>query len=277
MNFDNCKFHPHTFCDLVKGAGKPKLTEAQERTLQDYELRASGVGKKLTEKQEETLYALREKAQAPQELPKTVKSCLHDIFIEKAYGRKKMITSVEMEKGIEGEDDAIELYMKFTKKFSVKNEEELVSEEFNIAGTPDLIYPEEGVDIKIAYSMWTFKEKTREIEEADYYWQLVGYSILTGINKWKIARVLANTPDRLIEKEFMRYIYAKNLSYPASDEATAKIVDPIEDQFRKNHIFDDIPLEKRIKIFEFDITEQDRDLVKKRLKECIKYLNGLTL
>lgn len=277
MNFNNYKFHPHTFKDLMSGAGKPKITKAQEKTLADYELRASGVGKKLTDKQAETLYDLRDKAQAPQELPKTVKSRLHDIFIQEAYGRKRMITSIEMEKGIEGEDEAIELYMKFAKKFSIKNEEELVSEEFNIEGTPDLIYPEEGVDIKIAYSMWTFFDKKREDEEADYYWQLTGYSILTGISKWKIARVLANTPDRLIEKEFMRYIYAKNLSYPASDEATAEIIDPIEDQFRKNHIFDDIPLEKRVKIFEFDITEQDRDLVKTRLKECIKYLNQLTL
>lgn len=193
-------------------------------------------------------------------LSKTAQSFLDEVWIEEVYGRKKYISTTAMEKGTVVESDSLQLVCELEGVALFKNNEEL-SNAF-VVGTPDVVKPV--MDIKSSWDIWTFHNVSEETATADYFWQLVGYAMLRRVKTARLVYVLVNTPEHLIYDE------VRKLSYSMAEQEAEEIV-------RKNHEYDDIPKEERIKAYTFKFTDDDFAAIKDKAMFAREYLNDLTL
>ena len=192
-------------------------------------------------------------------LSETTKSYLLEIAIKETYGRTKMIETDAMRKGTEQEQQSIDLLNEYKQTDYVKNSTQLEND--YIVGTPDILNPV--IDIKSCQDIFTFSTKTGITKLYEY--QLYGYMVLTEQTKAYLAYVLPNSPEWLIEKEFNRYTF-----YRPQEEWQE-----LEKQIRKNHIFDDVPLDKRIKTYELTIKNGIEFEIFNAVERARNYLNSL--
>ncbi len=197
-------------------------------------------------------------------LSETTKSYLLEIFIEEEYGRRKDITNKFMEKGILTEEDSLNLLTAHYKKLFIKNKEKL-SNDF-VTGTPDII-TDKIIDIKSSWDIWTFFKA--DGENKDYYWQLQAYMWLTGKTEADLVYCLNNSPEHLIFDEKRHQMYRLGLV----DHEGTEDFNNMESEVEKNMKFDDIPADKRIKVFNFKYLPEDIEALKLRITECRNYLN----
>jgi hypothetical protein len=202
-------------------------------------------------------------------LSETTKTYLQELWIEEVYGRRKEISSKEIEKGNLVEDESIDLLSKLEDRFFNKNAKRYENEYFT--GTPDIVEDDEVIDIKSPYDIWTFSKK--DGNDKDYYWQGQCYMELTGKKKFRLAYVLTDVPLHLIEDEKRVLVYRLGL---LGKEETAGYFE-MEEQVEKNYTYSDIELKDRIKIFEFEYSDKEIEKAKQRVLECRDYLNKLSL
>lgn len=200
------------------------------------------------------------------ELSKTTKKALKGIYIREKYGRKKDIVTKQMEKGLLVEEESITLLSRVWKKMLYKNEERL-NNDF-LTGLPD-IFEGESInnadsitDIKSSYDLFTFISKIDDKLDSDYYYQLQGYMALSGAKQANIAYCLVNTPEHIIAGEKYRLFKAMNC---ISEESPEYIKEAM--QMEKNMIFNDIPKEERVLIFQ---VQRDDDVIKSIYEKVIK-------
>lgn len=193
-------------------------------------------------------------------LSETTKTALREIWIKERFGREKFDSiNKYTEKGIAVESDSLELYGQAVGKNYFKNKTTLGNS--YLIGTPDHVKPL--IDIKSSWDMFTFFAVDEKKANKDYYWQLVGYMVLTRSKKATLAYVLSNTPDYLIEYELYTLSRKIGIERAESDEA------------RRNFVFDDLPVEQRVKRYEITYNKTDADAVRLRVKECRAYLAEL--
>jgi hypothetical protein len=200
------------------------------------------------------------------ELSETCKTELTKIWIENEYRRKRDVTTKFTEKGIICEGESINLLNKKRGEKFVKNEKEL-SNEF-ICGTPDII-GEDIWDIKTSWDLLSYVQSDYDKANKTYYYQLLGYMILTDKVKGHIAYCLTNTPDTFITDELYK------MSFQIDPETTE--YKNLEKQIRLNMTFDDISENKRVKVFDFELLEEKKEELYKRIPLWRQYLNKLTL
>jgi hypothetical protein len=194
-------------------------------------------------------------------LGETAKTAARNQYIESVFGRRDTGSINKFtQKGIMVETDTIDLVQKVTGDVYFKNVEEF-SNDF-ILGTPDTIDKknEKVVDYKSSYNLWTFTSVTYEKAMADYKEQLIAYGDLTGLRKARLIYGLVNTPTKIIEDEIYR------LSFTIGEDEAR--------EYEKNFIYDDIPAELRIKVFDLDITQDMIDAQHKRVLEAREYLKA---
>lgn len=194
-------------------------------------------------------------------LSETTKSYLLEIAIKETYGRTKMVETDAMRKGTEEEQQSIDLLNQLKGTKFEKNNIQLEND--FITGTPDIKSPV--TDIKSCQDIFTFSQKYGIPKIYEY--QLYGYMILTDTDKAYLAYVLPNSPEWMIEKEFNKYSF-----YRPQEEWQE-----LEEQIRRNHTFDDIPLEKRVKIFELAIKPDIEFQVFNAVERARNYLNNLMI
>lgn len=262
MFFDTYKFRASQLPALMTGTSG--LTDKQLEELFTLENKET-----LTEKQEIRLAELIDKRDNPV-LSETVKTLLKEIWIQEKYNRKQIIVSKYLEKGTNQEPESISLYRKATQEFCQKNEERFESE--FLCGTPDLIIADKVVDIKTSWNIWTFAKSDQDSAKKDYYYQLLAYMILTGKTKSQLAYCLINNSEYTIYQEVQKIKFA----YGLSDEKDGQQLDEIENQINLNNTYDDIPVQERVKIFEFELDPDEVTKVETQLKACREYLNSLT-
>jgi len=203
-------------------------------------------------------------------LSETTKTYLHELYIEAVFDRTKVISSSAMTKGTAVESDSLDLVQKVMGKTYFKNQRK-AGESFThaneyIQGTPDVVDKTNNlvIDIKSSWDLWTYSRVSADSAKKDYFWQVLGYSWLTGMNNMWLIYALVNTPDFIITDELYR------LSFKLPPDADSNI-------FRKNYVFDDIPDELKIKKYEF-IREEDKIIeVIERIKLCRSYMATITL
>jgi hypothetical protein len=194
-------------------------------------------------------------------LGETAKTAARNQYIESVFGRRDTGSINKFtQKGIMVETDTIDLVQKVTGDIYFKNIEEF-SNDF-IIGTPDTLdkVAERVIDYKSSYNLWTFTSVTLEKALADYKEQLVGYCALTGFRKARLIYGLVNTPTKLIDDEIYRLSFIIG-----EDEAR---------EYEKNFIYDDIPAENRIKVFDIDVTQEMIDAQQQRVIEAREYLKA---
>lgn len=221
--------------------------------MKEFKIRASQLGKLMTRP--------RSKKET---LSETAKTYLKELAIENIYGFKKEFSNKYTRKGISQEDKSILRLSNFEDEFYVKNEKHF-SEGF-LSGTPDIVTDSEVIDIKTSWNATTFPIWDNELKNKVYYWQLVAYMMLTGLSNARLVYILEDTPEEEIQDEIRR------LSYQRFE---IEISDETENEVREQHDFSVIPDNKRIKIFNVELTDDAIKEVEEKLKEAETYYNEL--
>lgn len=209
-------------------------------------------------------------------LSKTAQKHLLDIYISEKYGRKRDIQTKQMRKGVDAEQDSIDLLSKYLGKNFYKNVER-ISNKF-VTGTPDIILGESNtnadlvIDIKSSYDIWTFLSNLPDKLDSLYYWQLMSYMWLTGAKQSYVAYCLVNTPDNIIEQE--KYWMLKKMDV-ISEESPEFKIEAAKIEF--NLKFDDIPLSERVLIFKVDRNEDDILRIQNKVKKAREFLEDIEI
>jgi len=152
--------------------------------------------------------------------------------IEFVYGFDEKISSKYMDKGIQVEDQSIELLNSVLFTSYQKN----IERKYNdwITGECDIFTGDSIIDIKSSWSLTTFPALAEQGEDKDYEWQLRAYMWLWNVDKASIAYCLVSTPEDLIKYE----------------DASLHQVDHIAPELRVTRVFyeRDKTLEDKIKV-----------------------------
>jgi hypothetical protein len=132
-------------------------------------------------------------------LSETAKSYIKSIAKQDYFGYTTDLNNKYVTKGIQCEEQSIELLndVLFTnyEKNEVRKTTELLTGECDIY-TPELI-----IDIKTSWSFDTFPATPSDINIKDYEFQLRGYMFLYNVDRAALAYCMVNTPSDLIGYE----------------------------------------------------------------------------
>lgn len=122
------------------------------------------------------------------------------------YGYEEQVSSKYMEKGIQVEDQSIELYNSVFFTNHKKNTERKTNAW--ITGECDIAAPSRIKDIKSSWSLATFPATIAAGRDKGYEWQGRAYMWLWDEPEFEIAYCMVNTPDELIgyESTDMHYV-----------------------------------------------------------------------
>jgi len=224
-------------------------------------IRASSVGYLMTEPQ----------SKADKEaglLSKTAQKHLLDVYIAEKYGRKKDIQTKQMKKGIEVEQDSIELLSMYLKMPFSKNDKRFTND--YITGFPDIIDNDRIIDIKSSYDLWTFIGNIPDKLDSLYHWQMQSYMWLTGAKSAVIAYCLVNTPESIIEQE--KYYLLKKMDV-ATEENPEYVKEAMKIEF--NMSFDDIAIDERVLMFNVGRNEDDILRIQQKVEKAREFLREL--
>lgn len=155
-------------------------------------------------------------------LSKTCQKELIKIYNQEVYGRKKDITTKQMDKGTQAEEQSITLFSRVEKKLFFKNEEKLENEW--CTGHIDIF---EGESVHAAISVWDIKSRweldsfmPKLVEEVDNgeELQLQVYFSLTGAKYGGIANTLVDCPINILMEEQKRLLWSMNVISEESPE-----------------------------------------------------------
>lgn len=191
-------------------------------------------------------------------LSQTTKTYCQNWLKEQIYDRKKEIGSKYFDKGNMVEAESIEFISNYLNLGMIFKNEESFENEW-MTGTPDLILPNEVIDMKNSWDCFTFPLFEAEIEK-NYWWQLQGYMELTGKTKARLIYTLMDTPDELIDREL-------NFAGDISQDEYEKLI--------RSHQYGDVNPKYRVKIFEIEKDEEAIKSIRQRVEECRIYLETI--
>lgn len=138
-----------------------------------------------------------------EELSVGAKTVITKMAKEAIYGYDEIVTSKYMDKGIQVEDESIELLNRVLFTNYSKNTER--RENDWITGEPDIVTHDRIYDIKSSWSLTTFPVTSKQGEDKDYEWQLRSYMWLFDVDQSSLAYCLVPTPEHLIGYESRSY------------------------------------------------------------------------
>lgn len=159
--------------------------------MRDLKIRASSVGKIMTDP--------RTKSEGI--LSMGAKTYLRLLAKQEIFGVEFEVSSKEMEKGIEVEQDSINLLNDVRGLSLVKNTERRTNDW--ITGECDLFDAAagKGYDLKSAWSLRTFPGWLADCGDREYEWQMRSYMWLWDADEWEVVHTMVDTPERLIGYE----------------------------------------------------------------------------
>lgn len=288
MKFDNWKPHCHYLGDLCtppKGESNLQKFDTVNdnykkafREFRDMEDEHSAAGIKLFDKMMK-LKSERDELDKIKQIPNLSVGCktkLRQIYLSETTGRKKVIKNKYLEKGLMVEEDCITQYSLLTGCFHKKNTE--TKENDYIIGTSDFFWEDIVIDTKASWDIWTFYDSKGKKIKPLYHWQLDGYMWLYGKYFGRLVYCLINTPEHLIkaeERKVMYEMFGNEGNMLLADDLMKSVYQDECKQIRKNHIFDDIELKDKVKVFEIERDEDRIDRIITVVEGCRWYLNNL--
>jgi hypothetical protein len=130
-------------------------------------------------------------------LSATAQGVITDMVNSELYNTPLFISNKYLSKGIECEDDSIELFNNVFFKSLVKNTERITND--FITGECDLLDGDTVIDIKTSWNLKTFAKQRNDT--TCYEWQLRGYMWLYDKDKACTAHCLVDTPKDLCRYE----------------------------------------------------------------------------
>lgn len=250
-------------------SGSAGITSKQLEKLVELQARKDGVGRPLTANQADELADLVKKRDAPPSLSQGAKTYIEQLFLQHRYGYKEPVVTDVLLKGNMCEQDGIALVSKVvpSDEFRVKCKRYFEDEYFT--GNPDILLKQIVEDIKNAWSVKTFFYTT-DLDPI-YYAQGQVYMHLTGRTRFRVHHCLINTPIELIHTEQKRYFWKYG-----GDEKNRHFQEAAK-QIERNHTFDHIPENERVKTFEFDYEPSFISELQKRVEMAREYYDTLKL
>jgi hypothetical protein len=195
-------------------------------------------------------------------LSETTKSYLKDVYIKEVFGREKtdMVANKFTQKGIMCETDGLEMIERVSGSKFFKNLKTFEND--FIKGTPDVV-AHKIIDTKLSWDLFTFANMDSDKARKAYYYQMLGYMMLTGRQEASVIFCLVNTPEHLMNAE----LYRLQFSIPDGEHL----------KYKNNYIFDDIPENMRIKTYTFLYSPEDVKALQDRIIDCRNYLLNLSL
>jgi len=138
-----------------------------------------------------------------EELSTGAKTVITKMAKEAIYGYDEIVTSKYMDKGVQVEDESIELLNRVLFTNYSKNKER--RENDWITGEPDIVTHDRIYDIKSSWSLTTFPVTSKQGEDKCYEWQLRAYMWLFDVDQASLAYCLVPTPEHLIGYESRSY------------------------------------------------------------------------
>ena len=142
-----------------------------------------------------------------EELSVGAKTVITKMAKEAIYGYDEIVTSKYMDKGIQVEDESIELLNRVLFTNYSKNKER--RENDWITGEPDIVTNivthNRIYDIKSSWSLTTFPVTSKQGEDKSYEWQCRAYMWLFDVDQSSLAYCLVPTPEHLIGYESRSY------------------------------------------------------------------------
>lgn len=235
-----------------------------------FKCRASALGQIMTNPR-------AKKDQQAGKLSESAKQFVREYMIAQRFGRKKITNTSAMLKGTEAELDSANLLaeLRGIKKLW-KNDEYYENESFT--GTPDIIEPEEVIDIKSSFDIFTFHKAEPPLtlggNYTTYGWQLQAYMHLTGKKHATLAYVLTDSPEWLIEDEVRKAWYQSKIFTEEEQDYFDKEIAP---RIRANHTYTahdgypEVPLEERVIEYELDYNPE----AIKAAQERVEHINHI--
>lgn len=287
-NFDNWKPHCHYLGELMtpaKGESNSyKFDVANDNYKQAFKLfkncanQESEVGVKLFDRMME-LKDTKDKLEKIKHLPHLSAgaiSKLNIIHTQETTGRRKHIKSKYLEKGLMVEEDCITAYSVHTGQFHKKNTEQ--KENDYLIGTMDFSWNDIAIDTKASWDLWTFNSSKRKKINPIYHWQLDGYMWIEDKQFGRLVYCLLNTPEHLIkaeERKLMYELFGNEGEMLRADEFMRVAYEEECKEIRKHHIFYDLELKDKIKIFDVQRDELRIGQIKRVVEDCRYYLNHI--
>lgn len=242
-----------------------ELAELEQRRLDAM----SGKAKPLTANMDAKLAELIAKRDAKPELSQTAKTYIEELWLQWRYGYKTPLVTDGLLKGNMCEQDAIGMVSRVhpCDEFRVKCKKSFEDDYFT--GNPDILLSKIVEDIKNAWSLETFFY-TQQLDPI-YCGQGQVYMHLTGRRKFRVYHCLVNTPLELVYAEQKKYYwkFGGEEDNPHYKEAARQI--------ERNHNFDHIPENERVKLFEFDYDPCYIAELQKRVEIARVYFDSLKL
>jgi len=198
-------------------------------------------------------------------LSKTAKTYIHEIILREKYGINKEFSSRYTDKGNQVEDIAIAMANEVLDVGFIYKNSEYFQNDW-ITGTPDVITDEILLDVKCSWDATTFPFFETEIPTKDYFYQLQGYMWLTGKTESLLIYCLVDTPLEIVEDEIRR----AHWKFHKLDEDLE-----LRQEIECKHIFANIPMNKRIKIFEVKRDEKVIEQIKEKIEVARLYYDSL--
>lgn len=217
-------------------------------------IRCSSIGKIMT--------SSKTKGEA---LSQTTKTYIQSLVLREKYGIRKEFSSKYTDKGNQCEDGCLGLVMDVLQtEFLYKNEENFSNDW--LTGTPDVVTDKYLIDVKNSWSASTFPWFETECPNKEYFYQLQGYLWLTDKEEAMLCYCLSNTPIDIVQDEIRREHYRLKLMEDDID---------IIDQVQKQHNFDHIPDNKRVKVYTIKRDNEVIEQIKAKVELCREYFNQL--
>jgi len=202
------------------------------------------------------------------QLSETAKSLVQSMWLQNTYGYREYLQTDAMTKGLECEQDSMELVQSVLGgQFRVKNRERLQNQ--YIIGTPDTILDDCIEDIKTSFNLRTFYEAeptTLYLTQAQCYMELVG------IPKYRLIYALIPNSPELIAKQCESLAYKFDKQYDNPD-----YIEQCEQIKHNNAVIETIPIEKRIKVYHFDFQNETIERLYSKIETAREYYKTLSL
>lgn len=278
VDWDNYVFRAHYFGELMsQPRGKTNL-ELYNEAVAAYDKKYAAVEKMTPGKvMDKAVEVLDKHSQRVDELlplkdtptlSGTCKRRLAQIYTEETTGRKKDIDNFYIEKGLKTEEDSITLYSLRTGTMYRKNKERLE----NGFVTGEIDFDDEELDLvvdtKSSFDVFTFDETVAKGFNKTYEWQGHCYMWLKNRSRFRLAYCLNNTPEEIIRRMEKRMQY--NFIGEESDFREAC------QMLREKHTYDDLPLERKIRIYEIKRDDEKIELAKSYIPHFRNYLKNIT-
>lgn len=228
----------------------------------------------LTPNQEEELDKLYTKEKEPPKLSVGAISEIKKVWLRYEKKFEEEVKSKYTYKGLQSEEDAINLISEIDDCIYFKNEERITKG--HLTGEADIVTEDCIHDIKCSWNPQKFMNASLN---SIYEWQLRAYMYLYNKPTAKLRYCLVDCPPEVYNDELKKFCWNKNIFMDDNGNYSEEDI-PLIEQFELNYLYEHSGLytkEERVKTFEIERCEKKEKILLESLKLAIEFYPSIKL